>query len=151
MDRKRLGEMLLEAGIIDERQLDQALKVQRETGEKLGQILIRLGYITANTLLEFLGRQHGTQGIDPFKEVVDDEAVNSISEACARKYRAVPIRFKTEGKTKKLVVAMADPSDLEAIDVIRFMSDCTVEPVFVMEEHIDWFINYCYNKQLSPD
>ncbi|HEX3035351.1 MAG TPA: hypothetical protein VHT73_09485 [Thermodesulfobacteriota bacterium] len=149
MSSKPLGELLIEARLINSKQLNYVLQLQTLTKEKPGQILIRLGYITTNTLVEFLSKQHGTQAIDPYTDVIDEEAVSVIAGNVATKYKAVPINFKSEGREKKLAVAMADPSNLETIDTISFMIGYRIKPVFVMEESIGGLINYCYHKRLE--
>jgi type IV pilus assembly protein PilB len=149
MQGKRLGELLIEAGLINREQLNQALGIQKRTGEKLGQVLTRLEYISTDKLIEFLSKQHGAQSIDLGKELVDEGVIGLIPEHVARRYRAVPVKFKVESGSKKLVVSMAYPSNLEVVDTIRFISGYSIEPVFVREESIEWFITYCYHKRIG--
>jgi hypothetical protein len=147
MSKKLLGELLIEAGLINKEKLNHALKLQKEQGGKFGQILVRLGYISVDSLVEFLSKQHNAKSFDLSKEIIDEGAMGLISEKNARKYKAVPIKLKSEGITKKLVVAMAEPSNLETIDSIKFMTGYDVETVFIMEENLSWLINYCYHRR----
>jgi type IV pilus assembly protein PilB len=148
MNRKRLGELLVEAGVIGMEQLNYALTLkQRFHSEKLGQILMSLRYIDRDTLIEFLGKQCGVPSIDPSKEVIDEEAVYMIPMETAKKYKVLAIRFKLEGKTKKLIVAMVNPLNLKLIDTIAFITGYSIEPVFAREEDLDWVILYYYNKR----
>ena len=147
MGRKRLGDLLIEAGFISTEQLNFALKEQKFSREKLGQTLVRLRYITEDILIGFLGKQHGTSGIDLFKEVIDERAVDMIPRRVAEKYKVIPVGFKLEGRTKKLIVAMANPSNLEAIDTVAFITGYSIDPIFAREEHLEWIIRHYYNKR----
>ena len=147
MKSRRLGELFIESGLIDSEQLAHALNVQKPLRYKLGKTLVWLGYITEDTLVEYLDKQHGSPGINLHKlhkEVIDESAVHTITRHVAERYKAIPINFKSEGKTKKLIVAMADPSNLEAIDTIAFITGCSIEPIFTMEEHLNGIIHYHY-------
>jgi type IV pilus assembly protein PilB len=153
MSRKRLGESLLEAGLISAEELNHALtlKTQKFQLEKIGRILVHLNYISEDTLVEFLGKQHNTRGINLLKAVVNEKAVNTIPKTIAEKYQAIPIGF-TNDKVKKLVVAMANPTNLETIDTLTFLSGHCIEPVYAREEDIRWAIQYYYyynNRQVS--
>jgi type IV pilus assembly protein PilB len=68
------------------------------------------------------------------------------SRHIAEKYNVIPVGFKLSGKVKKIIVAMADPSNVEAIDTIAFITGYTVEPVFAREEDLKWTIKYYYNR-----
>jgi type IV pilus assembly protein PilB len=152
MNRKLLGESLVEAGLISIEQLNNALvlKVQKFHFEKIGGVLMNLNYIDEDTLIEFLGRQYGTSGINFSKKEADKKAVHTLPWEVAEKYRAIPVGFKTDKKKTKLIVAMANPSNLEAIDMIAFISGYEIEPVFAREEDLKWVIreNYYYNKRI---
>lgn len=152
MNRKLLGESLVEAGLISIEQLNNALvfKVQKSNSEKIGRVLTNLNYIDEDTLIEFLGRQYGTPGINFSRKEADKKAVDTMPLEVAEKYKVIPIGFKTDKKKTKLIVAMADPSNLEAIDTIAFISGYEIEPVFAREEDLKWVIreNYYYNKRI---
>jgi hypothetical protein len=94
MSRKLLGELLTEAGLINLQQLNHALKVQKEQGGQSGQILARLGYISMDSLVEFLSKQHSTKSFDLGKEIIDEGAMGLIPEKIAKRYKAVPIKPK---------------------------------------------------------
>ena len=145
MTRKRLGESLLEAGLINAGQLNHALtlKTQKFHLEKLGRILVHLNYIGEDTLVEFLAKQHNARGINLLKALVNEEAVNTIPKNIAEKYQAIPIIF-TNDKVKKLIVAMTNPSNLETSDNLTFLSGHCIEPVYAREEDIRWAIQYYY-------
>ncbi|EOV0853959.1 GspE/PulE family protein [Vibrio parahaemolyticus] len=106
--RKRLGDLLVEEGIVSEDQIQQALSAQRSTGQKLGDALIDLGFITEKQMLEFLSQQLGLPLIDLGRAPVDADAVQILPEVHARRLRAMVVA--RNGGT--LRVAMSDPADL---------------------------------------
>ncbi|EHK9087286.1 MSHA biogenesis protein MshE [Vibrio parahaemolyticus] len=106
--RKRLGDLLVEEGIVSEDQIQQALSAQRSTGQKLGDALIDLGFITEKQMLEFLSQQLGLPLIDLGRAPVDADAVQILPEVHARRLRAMVVA--SNGDT--LRVAMSDPADL---------------------------------------
>jgi MSHA biogenesis protein MshE len=106
--RKRLGDLLVEEGIVSEEQIQQALTSQRSTGQKLGDALIDLGFITEKQMLNFLSQQLGLPLIDLGRAPVDPEAVQLLPEVHARRLRAMVVA--RNGET--LRVAMSDPADL---------------------------------------
>ncbi|MDW1976846.1 GspE/PulE family protein [Vibrio sp. Vb1980] len=106
--RKRLGDLLVEEGIVSEEQIQQALNAQRITGQKLGDALIDLGFITEKQMLDFLSQQLGLPLIDLGRAPVDAEAVQILPEVHARRLRAMVVA--RNGDT--LRVAMSDPADL---------------------------------------
>lgn len=106
--RKRLGDLLVEEGIVSEDQIQQALSAQRSTGQKLGDALIDLGFITEKQMLEFLSQQLGLPLVDLGRAPVDADAVQILPEVHARRLRAMVVA--RNGDT--LRVAMSDPADL---------------------------------------
>ncbi|MGZ2336343.1 GspE/PulE family protein [Vibrio alginolyticus] len=106
--RKRLGDLLVEEGVVSEEQIQQALNAQRSTGQKLGDALIDLGFITEKQMLDFLSQQLGLPLIDLGRAPVDAEAVQILPEVHARRLRAMVVA--RNGDT--LRVAMSDPADL---------------------------------------
>jgi MSHA biogenesis protein MshE len=106
--RKRLGDLLVEEGIVSEDQVQQALAAQNSTGQKLGDALIDLGFISEKQMLEFLSQQLGLPLIDLSRAPVDAEAVPILPEVHARRLRAMVVA--QNGDT--LRVAMSDPADL---------------------------------------
>lgn len=108
--RKRLGDLLVEEGIVDDQQVGQALATQKQTGRKLGDTLIQLGFLTETQMLEFLARQLSLPLIDLSRADVDIDAVQLLPEVHARRIRALVI-----GRSgNNLRVAMSDPADLSA-------------------------------------
>ncbi len=109
--RKRLGDLLVEEGIITESQVEQALSAQKKTGQKLGDTLIALGFLTENQMLSFLSQQLDLPLIDLSRANVDIDAVQLLPEVHARRLRALVIARQG---IDTLQVAMSDPADLFA-------------------------------------
>jgi type IV pilus assembly protein PilB len=123
--RPRIGDILLEHGLVSEGDLSRAVEVQQEKGGRLGQILLDEGIVSPVALLSSLARQFGVELVDLELEPVDPEAVSALSPALARRHRALPIRWDGE----VLVVAMSNPADLMALDDIRAVIGRPVRPV----------------------
>ena len=110
----RLGDLLVQQGIISEEQLIKALAAQKESGRKLGVMLTELGHVTENQLLSFLSQHLKVPLVDIGKHNVSLAAVNMLPEVHARRHRALVL----EDKGGRLLVAMSDPADLAALDVL---------------------------------
>jgi type IV pilus assembly protein PilB len=125
----RFGELLVRKGLITAKQLDDALQEQRISGNKLGVSLVKLGFMSEKQLVSFLSKHYGVPAIDLAEVEVDSEAVRLIPADVVYKYQILPI--KRIGSTLRM--AMADPSNILAIDDIKFLTSCNVE-VFVSTE-----------------
>ena len=125
----RLGELLVNKGLVTAKQLDDALQDQKISGNKLGTSLVKLGFMSEKQLVSFLSKHYGVPAIDLSEVEVDPEAIKLIPPDVVYKYQVLPI--KRVGGT--LRVAMADPSNILAIDDIKFLTGCHVE-VFVSTE-----------------
>lgn len=120
----KIGQMLLQAGLITREQLELALKQQRAEGGRLGYNLVKLKAISEADLNENLAKQHRVESVNLDEMDIDSEIVKLIPPEVARRYEVVPIG--REGKV--LVVAMADPDNLFAIDDLRFSVGFEIEP-----------------------
>ncbi|MCA0937949.1 GspE/PulE family protein [Vibrio alginolyticus] len=138
--RKRLGDLLVEEGIVSEDQIQQALTSQRSTGQKLGDALIDLGIITEKQLLNFLSQQLGLPLIDLGRAPVDADAVQLLPEVHARRLRAMVVA--RNGNT--LRVAMSDPADLFAQEsLMNLLGEYSLEFIIAAERQlIDSFDRY---------
>lgn len=132
----RLGEMLLQAGLIDQFQLDSALSYQRNVGGRIGSAVVKLGYLSEETILGFLDNQSEFPRVD-LRTVKVSRAVLSLIPA-AKLYRcmAFPVELRKDGKGRALVVAMTDPTNLFLIDDLQFMAGCRVIPAVAPEDDI---------------
>ncbi|HKA35697.1 MAG TPA: type IV-A pilus assembly ATPase PilB [Thermoanaerobaculia bacterium] len=125
----KLGDLLLKAKLISQEQLDAALKSQREEGGKLGEALVRVGAVTENDITETLSQQFGVPSIDLGSFEIDAAVIKIVPGDVARKYGVLPVN-KT-GAT--LTIAMGDPTNVFAMDDIKFMTGYNVEPVVASE------------------
>ena len=130
---KRLGDLLVEANCITPQDLDDAIVEQRRTGELLGAALIRMGVLSEQSLLKVLQVQLGLPFVDLQEESADEQALTLIKEDIARKYVALPLRI--EGRST-LVVAMADPLNVAALEDLRFHSGMFLQPVLALPSAI---------------
>jgi hypothetical protein len=123
---KRLGEMLVEAGLITPAQLQSAITHQKIARGRLGSNLVALGYITEEVLMDFLSHQTGVPRMDVRTAEVPPEILRLIPQRLAEQFTVLPVAIK---EPKSLVLAMSDPSDLNAIDSARFASGLNIQPV----------------------
>lgn len=138
----KIGEMLLAAKLITEDQLKKALEVQQKEGGNLGSNLIRLGYINEEKLTSFLSKQYGIPAINLLDYEIDPSVIKLIPSEVVRKYQVIPVM-----KTGAIVtIAMADPSNVFAVDDIRFMTGYNVETVIATESSLKIAINKYYNQ-----
>ena len=141
----RLGELLTKAGLISQDQLKDALKVQKETGGKLGETLIKLAFVTEEDITECLSQQFGVPSINLAHFEIDSSVIKLIPADVARKYNILPVN-KT-GAT--ITIAMADPTNVFAMDDIKFMTGYNVEPVVASELGIKAAIDNYYGSTSS--
>ncbi len=129
---ERLGEMLLKVGLISQQQLQEALALQKSNGGKLGYNLVRLGHVKEEDITSLLSEQYGVPAIHLEHFEIDESVLKHIPSDVAQKYLVIPI--ERTGAT--LTVAMADPSNVFALDDIRFITGYQVEPVVASEASI---------------
>jgi type IV pilus assembly protein PilB len=122
---RRLGDLLVAEGLITEAQLKQALADQKGKTEKVGSTLARLNFITEEQLIGFLSRQYGIPSITLNNVEVDAETLRLVPAPIARKYEVLPV--KRIGGT--LTLAMADPTNVFALDDVAFMTSLQILPV----------------------
>jgi hypothetical protein len=123
---KRLGELLVEGGLITPAQLQSAVTHQKIARGRLGSNLVALGYISEEVLMDFLSRQTGVPQLDVRNIEVQEQVLRLVPQRLADQFTVLPIGLK---EPKSLILAMSDPSDLNAIDSARFASGLSIEPV----------------------
>ncbi|HHN64103.1 MAG TPA: type IV-A pilus assembly ATPase PilB [Nitrospirae bacterium] len=128
----KLGQLLLSANLVTETQLKEALNLQKKEGGRLGSKLVKLGYLTEEKLVSFLSKQYGVPAINLSDYEIDPAVLKLIPAEMAKKYLIIPVA--RVGAT--LTVAMADPSNIFAIDDIKFMTGYNVEVVVASESSI---------------
>jgi len=137
---KDLGQILVEAEIITEEQLDRALKMQRKSGDRIERILLQQRLITTQQLAFFTSLQLGIPFINLKKEGVQAQALKLIPEATARKYGIIPVNT-TDGE---IVVAMEDPRDIQTIEDLTALTMKRIEPVLSTFQDIQEMIDLNY-------
>ncbi|MFY9271198.1 MAG: ATPase, T2SS/T4P/T4SS family, partial [Candidatus Manganitrophaceae bacterium] len=143
---EKLGKLLVSAKLITEDQLQKALLTQKKEKGRMGSTLIRLGFIEEAKLFKFLSQQYGVPLVDLTGLEIDPAVIKLVPTEVVKKYLVVPI--KRSGAT--LTLAMIDPSDVFAIDDIKFTTGYNVEPVIGGESAIIDTINKYYAKGQGP-
>lgn len=136
----RLGELLVQKHRITPEQLEKALEIQKKTGEKLGEVLQKMGLVESREVYEALAEQLGTPYVDLDSYVIDPRVVTILPEKFCRQHQVVPIG--EEGNT--LIIAMANPVDVVAIDRIRLMTKREIRSVIATPQDIEKTLNAYY-------
>jgi len=127
--QSRLGELLVKSGKISEEQLKEALALQNEEGSRLGTCLVRLGHLGEGELMELLSKHFGVPSVDLGQMEIDPTVLKIIPADIARKYTILPV--SKAGAT--VTLAMIDPTNVFAMDDVKFMTGYRVEPVIASE------------------
>jgi type IV pilus assembly protein PilB len=137
----KLGEILVRENLITTQQLREALEYQRTSGGRLGSNLIKMGFLSEEIITAVLSRQYGVPSVNLDMFRIDTDVINLIPQETAQKYAVLPI--SKVGAT--LTLAMADPTNVFAMDDIKFMTGLNVEPVVVSEASVLQAIAKYYN------
>jgi type IV pilus assembly protein PilB len=143
----RLGELLIKESLITSEQLRQALDYQKANGGRLGTCLMKLGFITDDEITGVLSRQYGVPSINLKYYEVDASVIKLIPQDTAIRYQIVPL--SRVGST--LTIAMTDPTNVFAMDDIKFMTGFNVEPVVASEAAITEAISKFYGEAESEE
>src|SRR6202050_1026778 len=143
----RLGEILVKENLITSDQLKQALDYQQQHGGRLGSCLAKMGFISDDDITEVLSREYGVQSINLRYYEVDPTVIKLIPQDTAVRYQLVPL--SRVGST--LTIAMTDPTNVFAMDDIKFMTGFNVEPVVASETAISEAINKFYGAAESVE
>ena len=133
--KEKIGQILLSRDIITKEQLEEALDIQRNTGEKLGEILIKKGFISDETLVELISFQRGFEPVDLNK--IQDKIDPSVANLIAKDFEFKRKIFPFELTDNTLHVAMVDPRDINIIDEIRLLTGYNVKPYISTAKTID--------------
>ncbi|CUM72436.1 GspE/PulE family protein [Coprococcus eutactus] len=139
----RIGDVLVAAGAITEEQLQEGLAKQKETGRKLGNALVDLGFISNDMLITVLTTQLGIDYIELKGAKIEEKVIHMVPENMVTKYQAIPIEIDPDNPNI-LKVAMADPMDIMAMDDIGLVTNLQVEPMLASEEGIRKAIDKYY-------
>ncbi len=136
----KFGELLVRSGKIDPQQLQDALNFQKDQGGRLGVAMVKLGHLTERQLVDALSQHFGVPSVDLAATEIDEAVIKIIPADIARKYTIVPV--SKAGAT--VTVAMLDPSNVFAMDDVKFMTGYKVEPVVAAETGIRAAIDKYY-------
>ena len=141
----RIGEMLVAAGKVSSDQLEQALELQQKEGGRLGTHLVKLGFLEDDELVEFLSQRYGVPAINLAEVEIDETIIKIIPPDVSRKYTILPV----SKAGARLTIAMVDPTNVFAMDDIKFMTGYNVEPVVASEAALREAIDKYYGSTHS--
>lgn len=144
--RKRLGDLLVEANVLTEDQLQHALAI-KQPNERLGDVLIKEQLVTEQTLIEVLEFQLGIPHVNLGQFPIDSEIIQLVPKEIAKRYLLVPLRKEKN----KLFVAMADPMDYFAIEELRMLTGFRIEPCIATKQDLNKTISKYYELQATMD
>ena len=146
MSRKRLGELLIEAGLIDEKQLQAALGYQKQWGGRLGSVLVQMRFLTEERVVRTLARQLDVPVADPPGADHHPGILAQIPVELATRHHVFPLGLRKDGSGEVIVIAMADPANTDAIDALQFKTGKRVEIMLAGDGAIDEWIRRHYSK-----
>jgi type IV pilus assembly protein PilB len=138
--RKKLGEILVEGGLLTQEQLEKALPYQKKSNLKLGQFLVKEGIVSESQIVDLVSSQLKLEKYRPDRFTVDVELSQLLPAELAHKNQAAPL--KRSGLL--LTVAMTDPLDINALDTIEVYTNCEVEAVICTEQHLNQLLTTIY-------
>ena len=141
----RLGELLVKSGKITSDQLEEALSAQQAEGGRVGTHLVKMGFIDDDDLVEFLSQRYGVPAINLGEIEVDESIISIIPAEVARKYTILPV----SKAGAKLTIAMVDPTNVFAMDDVKFMTGYNVEPVVASDSSLRGAIDQYYGSTHS--
>lgn len=144
----RLGEMLLDAGLIDQFQLESALSMQRNLGGRVGSALVKLGYLPEETIMEFLESQEKYSQVSLQELEIPEQLMVLLEPDRMSELMVIPIEMRKVGNEKLLRVAMSDPTNLKLVDDLQFATGCKIIPVLAAEAEISQAIKNNIPKEL---
>jgi type IV pilus assembly protein PilB len=146
MEKAKLGQMLLKANLISEAQLKKAVDMQKILGGKLGSIIVKLGFISDEDLTKFLAKQERLPIADLQNLIVPEDLVKRIPKEVVEKHQVLPIH----SKGGVLTLAMADPTDFEAIEEVQFLANCRVEVAMSSRAQLNKAISEIFYETKAP-
>src|SRR6516165_8833241 len=144
---QRLGDLLVKEKIITAEQLAEAVKTQKENNCRLGSALVKLGFLTDGDVTNFLSRQYGVPAINLSYFEIDGSVVKLVPYETAKRYQILPL----SRVGASLTIAMVDPTNVFAMDDIKFMTGFNIEPVVASEAAIMDGIEKAYTSQSEED
>lgn len=136
VERKRMGDMLLAEGAVTAEQIDEALEASKREGIKLGESLVRLSYVTEDTIAQALSNQLKIERVHLAEEFVDDSFVKMIPGDVLRRYIMIPLCYEKDN-VNRVRVAMSDPMDMRAMDEFQIITGLQLDPVIATRYEIE--------------
>lgn len=140
MGKKRMGDLLVQAGMITQKQLEEAIKKQKATNKKIGEIVVEMGWVTEQNIIEVLEFQLGIPHVDLSRYFIDPRATSLITESLAKRYMLIPLQIENNS----LQVAMSDPLNIFAIDDLRLITKMEIIPLIATSSNIKRAIDATY-------
>ena len=149
--KKRLGEILIDNGMVTDDQLKIALHEQKVIGKRIGAVLIQLGFVTYSIIRDALSENTGFASVDLTTTVIDAESIKMVPQDMARRFKILPLSYDKSGH--ELTLAMADTFNVVALDQVRALHDSTLEikPVLASDADIARITEEIYGFDLSID
>ena len=144
MAKPKLGEILMRAGVLELDQLRAALGEQQRWGGRLGQKLVGMGALDEKDLVRALASQLGIPVVQLEGKRIEDDILELIPVELAEKHGCIPLFAKQVGGVQTLYIGMEDPSDVEALDELRFRCEMHITPVMVSVTDLSRAIARCY-------
>jgi type IV pilus assembly protein PilB len=138
--KKKLGEILVEGGLLTQKQLKEALPFQKKSHLKLGQFLVREGILIENQIVELVSNQLRLEKYRPENYTIDMDLTNLLPADIAHKYQVAPL----QKNGLLLSIAMVDPLDINALDAIELYTNCEVEAIICSEQHLNNLLTSLY-------
>lgn len=152
-ERKKLGELLIEGGLIDQYQLKSALAHQRQWGGRIGANVVKLGFVTEDDLVDFLSRTFNLPSVNLHAVKVPAALIAAVPKDVAKKYGIIPLQQSADKKF--LTVAMSDPTNLIALDELAFLVNARVKPVITSDTGVEDAMRHYYDQtqrmEFEPD
>ncbi|MCG6155836.1 GspE/PulE family protein [Rubinisphaera margarita] len=145
--QQRLGEKLINAGLLTPDELESALQQQSAKGQRVGEALVELGFIEEEQLLPFLAEQMGIPYVVLREGLIDPKTVRVLPRSKAEEFGAI-VMFKVRGV---LTVAMQNPQQLDYIDEIERLTECRVRPILALSSAIEQLLPRCYDEGFEVD
>jgi len=140
-ERKKLGDLLKDAGLIDDFQLEAALSHQRNWGGKLGSIIVELEFAREDDIARIISEKMGVPYVNLFEPEISPDVYKLLKVDMAKKFGVIPVKKEANA----LVLAMSDPMDFETMDNVRFITGLTIKPVLSMATEIKDAIRKYYD------
>jgi hypothetical protein len=147
--KRKLGELLIDMGLVQAKQLEKAMEMQKQTGHKLGTCLIRLGFVSEKALVEALTSRTEIRSYVIGQQEIPLSVRSLIPVKKAFEWEVIPLRSKTENSKKYLTLGMTDPSNVDTIREVQFLTNHTVIPVFVGLEDLQKAYERLYGTRME--